>query len=538
MIEAQESTCIRKDPCPECSSSDACAVYDDGHAHCFSCEAHFPRYEEGDHQVQERERLDGLLKVTYKPIPARKITFEVARSNGYGMATYKGQQVQVAEYCDGAGKVVAQKIKTATKDFKVLGDAKQMRLWPMHRFSPGGKRLMITEGETDLLAWQSLAAQGNRWPAVSIPNGAAGAKKAVSKHLEFVESFNEVVICFDNDEAGRHAAEEVASLLTPGKARLMQVPNGCKDICEAIQNGYQEQLVRNYWNAQPYRPDGIVGSDEMLQALLKPPVAGIPYPWEGLSQKLMGLRRRELVTVTAGTGVGKSSFIGALAHHLVKQGVRIGYISLEESLTRTAERLIGAELGKQLHVSREGVSDAQLQETWNSVFKDRVVVFNHFGSMDAAMLTKRIKYMRVAEEVEFVFVDHLSILVSGWGEGDERRLIDNVMTELRSICEQTDVGMILISHLRAPTQGEKSHEEGGRPKLNQLRGSKSISQLSDAVIGLKRDQQSEEHPNRTEVFVLKNRFTGLLGKACVLDYDIETGAMREADVAEGSYFGF
>lgn len=534
ITETQDSTCIRKDPCPECGSSDACAVYDDGHAYCFSCEAHFPKYEEGDHQAEEREHArDDLFHVVYQAIPSRGITHAVARSNGYGVSG----KYQVAEYCDATGKVVAQKLKTADKQFSILGDARQMKLWPMWRFKPGGKRLLITEGETDLLAWQSLAAQGDKWPVVSLPNGASAAKKAVAKSLEFVESFDQVILCFDSDEPGQKAAEEVCQILTPGKAHIMRIPNGCKDICEAIQNGYQRELTDAYWNAAPYRPDGIVGGDEILEALLKPPEPGIPYPWDGLNQKLMGLRQRELITVTAGTGVGKSSFVGLLAHHLVKQGVRVGYISLEESLGRTAERLVGAELGKPLHISREGVADQQLTDTWNGTFAGRVVVFNHFGSMDAAMLTQRIKYMRVAEGVDFVFLDHLSILVSGWGDGDERRLIDNVMTELRSICEQTGVGMILISHLRNPVGGEKSHEEGGRPKLNQLRGSKAISQISDGVIALQRDQQCEEHPNRTNIFVLKNRFSGQLGLACVLDYDNETGRMEEAD-ARAEDFGF
>lgn len=146
--------------------------------------------------------------------------------------------------------------------------------------------------------------------------------------------------------------------------------------------------------------------------------------------------------------------------------------------------------------------------------------------MDAEGLTQRVKYMRVAEGVDFVFVDHLSILVSGWGDGDERRLIDNVMTELRSICEQTGVGMVLISHLRSPTQGEKAHEEGGRPKLNQLRGSKAISQLSDAVIAIQRDQQGDD-PHTSEVVVLKNRFSGRTGLACKLRYDVDSGLMQE-----------
>lgn len=534
MTHDSESQLVRRDPCPnaDCGSSDGFAVYDDGHGYCFVCEKHVQNYEEGAEAPpapEVKHAASGLLKsVVYPAIPSRNVKASVARSHGYGKATLSGEDVQVAEYRNARGEVVAQKIKTRNKDFSIRGNAKEMGLWQQHRWRASAKckRLLITEGETDLLAWQSLETNGDRFPAVSIPNGAAAAVKSIKKAIDFVESFDEVVICFDNDDAGREAAEKVAQELKPGKARIMQVPQGSKDICEAIQNKKHRQLLDAYWNAKVYRPDGVVGGEDILKALMNPPPPGVPYPWDGLNQKLQGLRQSELVTVTAGTGVGKSTLVGQLAHHLIKQGHRIGYISLEESLGRTAERLVSAEIGKPLHLSREGITEEQLTKTWNEVFEGRLVIFNHFGSMDAETLMRRVKFMRVAEGVEFVFVDHLSILVSGWGDGDERRLIDNVMTELRSICEQTGVGMILISHLRAPQGGEKSHEEGGRPKLNQLRGSKSISQISDAVIAIARDQQGDD-PNKAELVVLKNRHIGLLGSAGTLTYNPDTGRLEE-----------
>jgi twinkle protein len=124
-------------------------------------------------------------------------------------------------------------------------------------------------------------------------------------------------------------------------------------------------------------------------------------------------------------------------------------------------------------------------------------------------------------------LDHISIVVSGIGDGDERRLIDNTMTKLRSLVEETGVGLLLVSHLKRP-EGNKGHEDGLHTSLAHLRGSAAIAQLSDIVIGLERNQQGD-NPNETTVRVLKNRYSGVTGEAGNLSYHRETGRLVEAE---------
>ena len=99
--------------------------------------------------------------------------------------------------------------------------------------------------------------------------------------------------------------------------------------------------------------------------------------------------------------------------------------------------------------------------------------------------------------------------------------------------------MLVISHLRRPDTSQKSHEEGGITSLAQLRGSHAISQLSDIVIGLERNQQDEDESmrNTIKVRVLKNRFSGDTGIAGYLEYSKKTDRLeakekRDDDEAE------
>ena len=125
---------------------------------------------------------------------------------------------------------------------------------------------------------------------------------------------------------------------------------------------------------------------------------------------------------------------------------------------------------------------------------------------------------------EYIFLDHLSIVVSGLEGGDERRMIDNTMTKLRSLVAELKFALILVSHLKRP-EG-RAHEEGGNTSISQLRGSAGIAQLSDIVMGLERDQQDEDNGNTMRVRVLKNRWSGQTGVACELHYSHETGRLR------------
>ena len=440
--------------------------------------------------------------------------------------------MQVATYCDDAGRPVAQKLRFPNKDFVILGDAGAMSLYGRHLWRDGGKMLVITEGEIDALSVSQL--QGNKWPVVSVPNGAQAAAKAIRKNLEWLETFEKVVLMFDMDDPGRKAAAECALLLSPGTARIAQL--SLKDPNDMLVAGRGKEVIDAIWNAKTFRPDGIIPGIELWdQVSTDAETPSIAYPWIGLQEMTRGLRKRELVTLCSGTGIGKSSVCRELAHHLVRAGHTIGYIALEESVKRTALGLMGIHLNRPLHISREGVTEQELKDAFDhTVGSGNVYLYDHFGSVDSENLLNRIRYMVRGMACDYIILDHVSIVVSGMGEGDERRLIDNTMTSLRSLVEELGCGMVLVSHLKRP-EG-KGHEEGAQTSLAQLRGSAAIGQLSDMVIGLERDQQSANKKDLTVVRVLKNRFTGDTGVATCLHYDRTTGRLVETSTEAASAF--
>jgi twinkle protein len=426
--------------------------------------------------------------------------------------------------------VAVKQRSVPTKQFSITGDFKGATLFGQSIFHAGGKAITITEGELDALA--AFQMQGSLYPTVSIRNGANAALKDCKAQYEWINSFESVVICFDGDEPGKKAAKEVAELFG-NKAKIMQYKDGYKDACEYLIAGAGKKFIDAWWRASPYVPDGIVNAADLWEEISKPePIAEAQYPWQGLNRLLYGIRPAELITVTAGSGLGKSQFLREILYNLLKTTTwNIGGLFLEESTRKTARSIMSLHANKLLHLPDTPTTEQELKEAFDATLgSNRVFLFDHFGSSDVENIANRVRYMAKACDCRVVFLDHLSIVISGQDTGDERKAIDAMMTKLRTLVQELNITLICVSHLKRP-QGNQGHEDGGSVSLSQLRGSGAIAQLSDAVITLERNSMAENESDRhlTKVAVAKNRYNGETGPACKLQYNGYTGRMVEVE---------
>ena len=508
----------RHDSCPNCGSSDGVAVYSDGNRYCFVCH----QLERGDGTTTNRSQSNLMSVTTYKGRAAPLNKRNLRETTCEKFKIYKDGDVLRFYYHNKYGQPIGAKIRTASKDFSYEGET-EGTFFGQHLWQGKGTRIVITEGELDAATYGQLYPT---WDVVSLPTGAAGAKKAVQKNLEFLQGYEEILLWFDNDEPGIQAAKEAAGVLPPGKVSIALL-DGYKDLSDAWQAGDIMSIDAAFHKRKEYRPDGIVEGKSLLELVTTPnPPNDHDYPFQGLNLLLHGIRYGELTTITAGSGIGKSSFCRDIATQLLQAGERVGYLALEESNRRTALGLMSAAIGKSLHIGEHDHKELsaafdQTLANWN------LFLFDGFGSYDPDVIYNRIEYLASGLDCKIIFLDHLSILLSGL-DGDERRMIDSTMTRLRSLVERTGIALFLVSHLRR-TSSDQNHEEGARVTLGQLRGSAAIAQLSDSVIALERDQQSGSANAETTVRVLKNRHSGEVGIACTLKYDLQTCKFNETE---------
>jgi len=524
---------LRHGPCEVCGSSDANSFYDDGHTYCHSCQT----YTSGEHVYNSSFSI-------HEPTPIKTKVFQMKTVGEAKAIVDRGISRETCEYFgvtqadnkhyypyfDETGLKVAQKVRSvANKQFSIEGNFTNATLFGQNLFQKNGKYITIVEGELDALA--SYQMTGSKWPTVSIRNGASAALKDCKAQYEYLDSFEAIVICFDGDEVGQKAAKEVAELFG-NKVKIVKHLKECKDACDYLINGRGAEYVNQWWRAESYVPDGIVQASTLWDSVSTPePVAEAFYPFKGLNDLLYGLRSAELITVTAGSGLGKSQFLREILYRILETTKwNVGGMFLEESVRKTARSIMSLHANKKLHLPDTPVTERELKEAFDATLgTNRVFLFDHFGSLAIDNVLNRIRYMARACDCRVIFLDHISLVVSGMDGNDERKSIDVLMTRLRTLVQETGITLICVSHLKRPSTSNKGHEDGESVSLSQLRGSGAIAQLSDAVITLERNAMSPDPSirNLTKVAVAKNRYNGLSGPACNLMYDMQTGRMVE-----------
>jgi len=462
-----------------------------------------------------------------RAMPHLGLKEETLQRAKYQVGEFAGQPAHIMESRDENGRLTGQKFRTKDKEFYWLGEGKNPPLFLKWLWkSGGGKNLIITEGEKDALSY--LQAFDLKYACTSLPNGTGSVEQVIKRDYEWITSFENICLSFDMDEPGQKALQQACEMLPLGKVKIIKLDR--KDANDVLKEDGPGPLVKAFWNAEVYRPDGIVdGSEFTLERISSASAAGYPFPYPKLQEMTLGLRKGEITMLTAGSGIGKSTLARELAFDLHQtHGCKIGNVYLEENNTKTAQGYVALHAGIPLgRYRRDPLQVPEDVRRWalENILHKRMCFYDHFGSLENNRLLLKLHYMATVEKCDFIVLDHISIVTSGMESSSEgeRKDIDIFMTRLRQLVEETGVGVIAIVHLKR-TPG-KNFNEGAQVSLNDFRGSASLEQLSDNAYALERNQQNKDAAKKrqTLIRVLKCREGDDTGEADTLQYNRDTG---------------
>ncbi len=524
--------------CPECDSSDAFTIYEDG-AYCFSCQYTTKKVNimndlEPVAKPNSNITLEEINDLNSFPINSRGISKQVVDHFGIKMAVNPDGSGGSHFYpYTNEGRVAAYKERKLPKSFVAHGNFSNVELFGQSVAS-GGKTLVITEGELDACAVAEafLHKYKRIFPVVSMPS-ATGCKTVLAQR-EWIRRFESVILFFDKDEAGQAAVQKVAKIIGAGKVKVAKLLE--KDPCEQLLKHGPQSLLQSYWDAETWSPAGLVMGEAIWEQFQqRQRTKSRPYPkcLTGLNDKLKGIRQGEITLFTSGTGSGKSTIVKEIVLDLLQdEENKIGLISLEESVGDTAEKFIEMTLNQKLDHDDNNLSELDLRQGFESVFADeRLVLLDHQGSVGDSTLTDKIEYMCLMG-CKYLVLDHITIAVSEGSEGlSGNEAIDKVMSDLLKIVKKHNIWLCLISHLRKAPGGGASFEEGKLASIDDIKGSGSIKQISFDIVAFARNLVADNATERNTIKfrVLKSRFTGLTGSAGAAIYNTKTGRLTSTD---------
>lgn len=563
---------VRHDACPNCGSKDNLAIYSDDSYFCFShcgykspskdwVEENSDSYSNKPSKVKSKVKENMEIKPSTKPAitPEEQLTIkentvascgsfrgvrdDITKPFGVRYALDEDDEVLEQYYpCTQDGQLVGYKIREVPKNFYSKGrTGADCELFMQFKFNRGGKYVLITEGELDALsAYQMLSdynkSRGSDFEtAVVSPTTGAQSKKQIAAQYKFFDSFDNVILCYDNDKAGKDATEEVLKYLPKGKVKVMQMKY--KDPNTYLEQEQERAFIADFYNAKKQIPVGVLPSGDLYDRILQQSsIEKIPFPpfMSKLNEMFVGgLPLGHIINIAADTGAGKTTLVNELIYYWIFNSPHtIGIVSMELDAGQYGEVLLSRHLSQKLSLIpnmedklellrsdkiKGKADDLMKKEDGESRF---YLLDNRDGTVEEIQDT--IEELVVACGAKVIVLDPLQDILDGLSNEEQAVF----MKWTKGFVKSHHVTFVFINHMRKTPAGQN-----GADSEQNIMGSSTIIKSASANILLKRDKMAEDEivRNSTEISVTKNRVCGLTGPAGMIYYDNATHTLYNLD---------
>jgi len=384
------------------------------------------------------------------------------------------------------------------------------------------KRLLITEGELDAAAAHDmLKSLKTGVICVSLPTG-ANTSVIVAK-LEMLQKVNELYLCLDQDDVGNKTTEEIWQLLP--KARVMKF--SLKDADEMLSAFKTGEFQDAFVNAERYKPETVIGIDDIDEDISIPLEYGLEYPWSDLTELTYGLRTGQIIGICSAPGAGKSTLMKGIQQKIMfDHKTPIGIIDTENPAWKVRRQLVGYMMNQKIWLPGAKY-DGPLAKKTEASLKGKALFYAHnYYQGTWAELEIVIRYMH-STGIKYVFIDPLSSLVTHLSPSDANHWLSEAMYKMSLLVQVLDITIFHTNHLNGGADGKNSHESGGRVYAAQITGSRSQWRFSTDIWAIERNQHAEsaDEKNTNILRILKDRDVGNSGRTCKLLYNNSTGRL-------------
>ncbi len=567
---------VKHENCPECGSSDGRAIYDDNSHFCWVCNDRSLSKEykdeikstKGNSKVKGKvkmEEVDTVVKST-KPVITPEMAAQIKEetdikglgfrglrddiSKGFGVRySYLETDGSVAEQMypvTQSGELTGYKVREIPKNFRSIGrTGADCELFMQFKFNRGGKYLIIVEGEVDSLsAYQMLAdynkSRGSDFEvAVVSPTIGANAQKQIAANYKFCDSFDNIILCLDSDDAGKKAEEKIIKVLPKGKVKVMQMRY--KDANEYLTANKGKEFVSDFYNAKVYVPVGVVGSgnisNSMREEFMVPKIPLPPFMHKLQDMMAGGIPLGRIINLGSASGTGKSTIIDEIVYYMLFNSPhKVGVVTLESTTGQYGNKLLSRHIGVKLELKSndEALSILNSESTKK---KEHELFWTDDGSHRFYLIDDRDGGV---ENVK----DAIENLVIGCGcrvivLDPVHDVIGTLPNEEQESFYSWQKGMVKshnctfynVMHTRKTASGQKAGSAGADLHEEDIQGASAAYKSAACTLMFGRNKEADDdvERNTTIMKATKIRWTGKTGIAGKYYYDNETHTMHDLE---------
>ena len=370
--------------------------------------------------------------------------------------------------------------------------------------------LLITEGEFDCLS----AIESGFKNAVSIPSGVNSTNEWITSNWTFIEQFEEVIIWFDNDEAGIKGAREVFNRLPNSSVKIVRC-EVANDINELLHKYGKLAVLKQIEKASTPVLEGVATLD-MIEDFDVHEAETLKTGIEYIDDKLIGMVFGSLNVLSGRNGSGKSTILNQIyIAEAIAQGYKTFLFSGELTggnvkywllQTLANEDQFAEYTAKDGHKYKKVT--IQAKEKIVNDMKDRFFLYDSDDYRIEAIIEK-MTILAKRYGVRVFVIDNLMTIESSLKDKYEAET--DIVKKLKNFAKKYNALVHLVAHPRKSMNDEIEKDD--------VAGSANITNLADYVTTISRAKDDVVEYDAI-LKILKNRHTGVnVGKRLMFNIE-------------------
>lgn len=375
--------------------------------------------------------------------------------------------------------------------------------------------LLICSGELDCAA----AIEAGWLNAVSIPLGDQNTRW-VDENFDWLEEFSEIIICPDNDDSGQKYCKNIVPRLGSWRCKIAQVPDGCKDINEALFRLGSDKVLDFIVHAVDTPVPSVIDFAEISERDISD-MDGVKTGVTKLDADIGSLFFGSFNIMSGYPGAGKTSALYGMVCNAIDSGINTFVYSRELPEWMSKNWILHMLSGIRNHEKKDKADGSSYYKVTtdaikkiNQFYKGRLFFYrddypNDVESLFDSMTSSVRKYGS-----KLVLIDNLMTVDLGGTDENKYERQTQFINRLIEFATKYQVAVVLVCH---PNKQSDTTQSVG---MYQISGSSNLINLAHRAFGLRRitkrekdgyvEGRTEFPPNPYDVTlnIIKDRFGG------------------------------